>query len=240
MNSEDTGSLQRRNYLPPISGGPSRNPTDETGFAQTSYQATRYDFNTGYRDQLEKEDLLTKGDAKPEVHFIGQILGGDGFDSKDGLFCEMLLQVGETWSLLSPKKLYQTQTCYADVDEIFVWSHPVDLHLAAGDLSGWPKAIFVVWRLDSSNKIDTFSYGVMDLPRTKGYHKLSCSTWSPMGDLNSGSLSFFLQTFPRLKQRDLLAQSLDKREVLNTTSSGNVLVELEVITKNFKILGVSD
>ncbi len=72
------------------------------------------------------------------------------------------------------------------------------------------------------------SYGIMDMPRTKGYHKLSCSTWSPMGDLNSGSLSFFLQTFPRLKQRDIIAQSLDKREVLNTTSSGSVLVELEV------------
>lgn len=68
----------------------------------------------------------------------------------------------------------------------------------------------------------------MDFPRTKGYHKLKCSTWTPMGDLNSGSLSFFLKTFPRLKGRDIIAQNLEKREYLNTTSSGTVIVELEV------------
>jgi len=77
--------------------------------------------------------------------------------------------------------------------------------------------------------MNVVSYGVMDLPRTKGFHKLTCSTWTPMGDLNSASLSFFLQTFPRLKARDVIAQNLDKREFLNTASSGNVLVEFEVI-----------
>lgn len=48
-----------------------------------------------------------------------------------------------------------------------VWNHPIDLHLAANDLSYWyffflclkkiyirPKANFKVWRLDSANKID--------------------------------------------------------------------------------------
>ena len=76
--------------------------------------------------------------------------------------------------------------------------------------------------------ITLVSYGVMDLPRTKGFHKLTCNTWTPMGDLNSANLSFFLQTFPRLKARDVISQNLDKREFLNTTSSGKVVVELEV------------
>ena len=127
----DTG-LSRNRKLPPISGAQSDYNPDiarTTGQGKTDY--------TNYHQDLKSEDLLTKGDSKPEVHFIGQILGGENFDSNDGLFCEMLLQIGDTWSLLSPKKLYQTQTCYADIDEIFVWSHPVDIHLAAGDLSGW-------------------------------------------------------------------------------------------------------
>jgi len=124
--------LSRNRKLPPIGGIQSQNEQD---FGRNTYQGnTEY---SNYRQALESEDLLTKGDAKPEIHFIGQIIGGENFDSTDGLFCEMLLQIGDTWSLLSPKKLYQTQTCYADVDELFIWSHPIDIHLAAGDLSGW-------------------------------------------------------------------------------------------------------
>lgn len=126
MDASETG-FTRGSRLPPIGGR-----ADDLDALRSNFQ-TRLGFN----NNPENEDLIMKGDAKPEIHFIGQILGGEGFDSGDGLFCEMLLQIGETWSLLSPKKLYQTQTCYADIDEIFVWSHPVDLHLAAGDLSGW-------------------------------------------------------------------------------------------------------
>lgn len=120
--------LSRKPRLPPLGGRPS----DELNEMRSTFN-TRFD----YAANLESEELLTKGDAKPEAHFIGQILGGEDFESSDGLFCEMLLQIGETWSLLSPKKLYQTQTCYADPGEFFIWSHPVDLHFAPGDLSGW-------------------------------------------------------------------------------------------------------
>lgn len=94
--------------------------------------------NEDYQNIVEKEDLLiTKGDAKPEAHFIGRIVGGADFNTTEGLFCEMLVQIGENWELLSQNVLYQTQTCYADVDEIFVWSHPFDLHFSSGDLGGW-------------------------------------------------------------------------------------------------------
>lgn len=58
---------------------------------------------------------ISKGDAKPEVHFIGQILGGENFLTNDGLFCEMILDVGMNWDLISPPKVYQTQTSYAEV-----------------------------------------------------------------------------------------------------------------------------
>jgi B9 protein. len=66
------------------------------------------------------------------------------------------------------------------------------------------------------------------LPRTKGYHRIECDTWAPLGDKNSDRLSFFLGTFPRLKGRDIVAQSLEKREYLCSASSGKVIVELEV------------
>ena len=126
MNISDTGILRK----------PSPVPVREESEYTASFQ-TRPG-QTYYQDSAQQEEIqMTKGDAKTEVHFCGQILGGEGFVSDDGLFCEMLVQVGENWQYLAPRKLYQTQTCYADIDEIFVWAHPIDLHLSAGSLSGW-------------------------------------------------------------------------------------------------------
>jgi hypothetical protein len=36
-----------------------------------------------------------------------------------------------------------------------IWSHPIDVHYSAADLSGWPKANFRIWRLNNANKLDT-------------------------------------------------------------------------------------
>jgi hypothetical protein len=68
----------------------------------------------------------------------------------------------------------------------------------------------------------------MNLPRTKGFHRIECETWTPMGDRKQGSLNFFLGTFPRLKGNEVVAQSLEKREYLNSSSSGKVIIEVEV------------
>lgn len=58
---------------------------------------------------------MSRGDIKPEVHFIGQITGGVDFGTSDGLFCEMILEIEEPWKIISPPRLYQTQTSYANV-----------------------------------------------------------------------------------------------------------------------------
>lgn len=31
---------------------------------------------------------------------------------------------------------------------MYVWGHPFELHFGVGDLTGWPKALIKVWRLD--------------------------------------------------------------------------------------------
>jgi B9 domain-containing protein 2 len=63
-------------------------------------------------------------------------------------------------------------------------------------VNGWPKVVFVVWKVDDANKIDVckrliwicliycfqVSYGMLNLPRTTGYHEVECNTWTPYGD----------------------------------------------------------
>ena len=72
------------------------------------------------------------------------------------------------------------------------------------------------------------SYGILNFPKTSGFHILECDTWAPIGDWQTSSLSFFLGTTPRLQSFDVISQNLDKREYMNTVSSGKIIVELEV------------
>lgn len=62
--------------------------------------------------------LKPKADLIPEIHFFGQIVGGQ-FVSEQALLCEMILQTGQYWQLIYPgkEKSYQTQTTYADVNK---------------------------------------------------------------------------------------------------------------------------
>lgn len=70
--------------------------------------------------------LKPKGDCIAQAFFIGQITGGSEFQSEDGLFCEIVLDVGPQWNLVrgaqqrnenssNDFKSIQTQTAYAEV-----------------------------------------------------------------------------------------------------------------------------
>eukprot|EP01017_Pseudomicrothorax_dubius_P040820 TRINITY_DN6456_c0_g1_i3.p1 TRINITY_DN6456_c0_g1~~TRINITY_DN6456_c0_g1_i3.p1 ORF type:complete len:237 (+),score=40.03 TRINITY_DN6456_c0_g1_i3:64-774(+) len=202
------------------------------------------DGNGQFGDDINDEEgtkvkLLQRADLKPEVHFFGQIVGGVNFGHDDGLFCEMIVETGPKWEMITPTKTYQTQTCYSEEGEMYYWCHPFDIHYKAAELSGWPKAIFRVWRLDNSGKIDIISYGECSFPRVSGFSKIECETWSPIADWKSNSFSFFLGNNPRLSSADITEKKRHARDNLSSRSSGKIVLEFEVILKNFKRLGLT-
>lgn len=79
-------------------------------------------------DYSEEQTKKAKADFKPEVFFLGQIVGGsDFYQSEDGLFLEATLKYGEDWTLFDmPGKSIQTQTAYADDEGFYVFAHPFD------------------------------------------------------------------------------------------------------------------
>lgn len=79
---------------------------------------------------FSREGRSSKPLRDPEIFFIGSIEGGLDFDTRDGLFCEMQIDMGDGWRLLRTKtmKSIVTQTCYADQDTMFVWDHPFELN----------------------------------------------------------------------------------------------------------------
>jgi hypothetical protein len=68
----------------------------------------------------------------------------------------------------------------------------------------------------------------MNMPRTSGFHKVECETWIPLSDRKANNQAFFLGTFPRLKETKVVSNGVEKREYLKTSSSGKVIIEVEV------------
>lgn len=96
-----------------------------------------------------------------------------------------------------------------------------------------------VWRLDESNKLDLYSYGVFNFPRTSGFHSIECETWTPMGNWKTSAISIMTGTQPRLSTEHLGFSTLKNREFINSQTNGTVVIELETILRNFKNLGIS-
>src|SRR5687767_828195 len=62
-------------------------------------------------EENSKAALRVKADYKPEIFFIGQIVGGSDFPTEiDGLFVEASLKFGENWKMFDKVPTLQTQT----------------------------------------------------------------------------------------------------------------------------------
>lgn len=96
-----------------------------------------------------------------------------------------------------------------------------------------------VWRLDESNKLDLYSYGVFHLPRTNGFHRIECETWTPVGNWKASALSILTGAQPRLSAEHLGLNAKDSYQYLNSQTNGTVVIELETVMKNFSKLGIS-
>ena len=79
-----------------------------------------------------------RADFKPEVFFIGQIVGGTDFPTdQDGIFIEANLTHGANWNLFGKNKTMQTHTAYSNDEGFYVFAHPFDFHLACESVQGW-------------------------------------------------------------------------------------------------------
>lgn len=102
-----------------------------------------------------------------------------------------------------------------------VWCHPLEIAFSSTHISTWPKGILKIWRLDQNNKIDIctlFSlmldaYGMFNFPKTQGFSRIECQTWSPVGQYDQqdifNSLAFFMGNNPRLNQVDVVQNTQD-------------------------------
>ncbi|KAG3185389.1 hypothetical protein PC128_g13311 [Phytophthora cactorum] len=196
-------------------------------------------YNT-YRLQQRRAQLDVPPAFQPEVHLIGEIVSGHGFEAAGGLTCKWRVECGSKWSLIAGDQFGQTQLDYPSTapwtsdPDVAVWSHPIDLHFATSAFQGWPKLLFQVWRADSNMKLHVVGYGFVSVPFAAGQHKLWVSLWRPLGSTMEELDVQLLGRTPELKSDDVLFNAAwSERCRLRTVSTGRVLVHIGVLLRHF-------
>ena len=179
-------------------------------------------------------------EKQPEVHIIGEIVGGTGFESGVSVSFEMDYN-SDHWDLLDGDVRGKSHVDYPMDDGFSVWAHPFDVHFSCRSLQGWPRILFTVWKLDSFGTSDLAGYGFVHVPTSPGCHTIECNTWRPVGTNREEWYSFYLGGLPRLRKTSLdvrYAKAWEQRCHLTTVASGKIHVQLDVILKHFGEEGV--
>lgn len=174
---------------------------------------------------------------EPELHIIGEIDGGIDFGS--GVCCRWQLDFGPMWEPLSGFVEGQTQIDYPVDGDSVVWSHPIDVHFLSKGIQGWPRILIQVWQMDEFGQVNLRGYGFAHIPCASGSHEIEVTTWRPVGTLKEEIAANFLGVTPQLRDIDLLfRKAWSDRCRLSTTSAGKVLINVDILMRNFHLHNV--
>ncbi|KAG5190270.1 B9 domain-containing protein [Tribonema minus] len=169
----------------------------------------------------------------PEMHVIGEILGGVGFGT--GVSCMYRVEAGKNWTLLCGHDAGHTQVAYADPEELAPWNHPLDVHYTTKSMQGWPRLVMQVWRLDEFGRMAVQGYGFAHLPCAAGAAEVAVPCWRPVGSVQEEIASFFLGTAPQLRSDEVLFNmAWDQRCQLTTAPSGTIILQLNILLRDMR------
>eukprot|EP01028_Stygiella_incarcerata_P004248 TRINITY_DN1914_c1_g1_i4.p1 TRINITY_DN1914_c1_g1~~TRINITY_DN1914_c1_g1_i4.p1 ORF type:complete len:177 (-),score=38.30 TRINITY_DN1914_c1_g1_i4:428-958(-) len=172
----------------------------------------------------------------PEVHLIGEIDCGWGFDARF-VFCKWKVVFGSPqWTKVLGSEKGTTHVVKKLVDR-YVFSHPIDIHLATKAMEGWPRILVQVWRQDMFGRNDFCGYSLVHVPMKPGTYELECPTWRPVGTVCEEISAFFLGGVPQLRDEETILTGEDRWQ-LRTKSTGSVRIKLSVVMKDFAKHGV--
>lgn len=189
---------------------------------------------------LNNDDL-----REPELHVVGEILGGSGFQM-DNAFCLYEMKTGKQWLCVGGDESGQTQIDYPEEDDaaggMFVWNHPLDLHYYTKTMEGWPKMVFEVWSLNDVGAKILSGYGFCNIPSSPGSHELDVSVWRPCGSAKEEIYGFFLDSVPQLMNIELLynpSKAKEERNRIFTTAVGKIHLRIDVMLRHLADHSVS-
>lgn len=224
-----------------------KKPADKKKSADASNTTEKGDKLAILRERIKLRDR-SPNECEPEVFIVGEIEGGTGFvgggssgSDSSGACVKWRLDLGPTWELLGGYAEGQSHVDFPSSagsesgSPECVWCHPIDLHLSCKGLAEWPRLLLQVWRMDEHGRLDLAGYAFVHVPTQPGHHSLSVPTWRPMGSLHEEVAAFFLGGTPQLRDTNVLfTKAWSDRCRLNTSTSGTIRINLDVVLRNFQ------
>lgn len=176
-----------------------------------------------------------------ELHLIGQLLNAVGFDDAQ-LFCKWSVQHGPNWTAVEGACEGTTFTSYPllrTAGAPIAFGHPLDVHLAARGLQGWPKLHVEVYARNALGRYWPVGFGVAHVPTRPGQRRVVVHTWKVAADTWwCGGLHQRFGTGGFTLSKSDLVYSGAERYKLTTIAAGRVAFELLVVARNFEQFGV--
>lgn len=176
-----------------------------------------------------------------EVHLIGQLKGATNFQDDRGLFAKWSISAGSCWEPIEGHTHGQTHLSFwtnLGGQTYHAWSHPIDVHYSTRSLQGWPRLEFQLWGVDWLSRCNISAYGFLNIPTSPGKHRLTCSTWRPIGDFRRRMIDYITgYRMHLLEPSDVISNGLN-RHVIHSASMGTVIIELNIVLKDFEKYGV--
>jgi B9 domain-containing protein 2 len=173
-------------------------------------------------------------DRVPEIHLLGEVRGAEGYFSSETVSCSWSIDLGQTWISLAGSTSGQTQYCIAQYDGSLIWNHPLDLHLTAKTLNGWPRILLQLWKLDRYGRATVAGYGYCDTPCTPGVHESDVECWMPCGSFFEEIHSYFMGNPRDLKDSNyVFKEALSSRCQLVTKSAGTIKICITTLVRYF-------
>lgn len=177
--------------------------------------------------------------ATPQIFIMGRIISGNGFDAKE-LFIRYKFVYGTNFNLINgieSGESYQSRA-FTDEEGIAVYfDQPLSLNLSCRSISGWPKLNVEVWSIDDEGKTSLGGYGTCYIPVKSGYSKMAICCWRPTQSLGLNLGEELLHNIPEFYDKTVVDSTLPKFGV-TTVSTGQILIELEIIFKDFILHGI--
>ncbi len=184
-------------------------------------------------------------DGIPEVHYVGQIISGQGMleDTSEGVSIRWKVDTGKAWQLLGGEAQGQTQVayCLSRDSECVPLNHPIDVHFAEAGLQGWgaPRISFQAYRLDWTGRRILVGYGFEHLPVAPGPQRMKVNLWRPTGTSEQELQAYLLGRTPALVNHEPIYDSAWRERCrLVTVPAGSVLLEIYCMTRNMTRPGV--
>ena len=114
------------------------------------------------------------------------------------------------------------------------FDHPFELNLACRSIKGWPRILLEVWTTDEHNRNALAGYGLQTIPFTSSNTTMTVRCWRPSKNAFSEKL---LNNNPEFLDTTAV-YSNDDKIALQTISSGEVNIELDILLKDFHLHGV--